>query len=97
MDLKHKVVSRFEVDFVDLESFIQDKLGFHYEIQCSEEMGNDTQRSIGVDGIIDEWGERKLTSLKGGKMEYFALTSIMNKLCLDGYILKGDYLIRICW
>jgi len=101
MGLKCKVKTVIEVDYGDLEQFIQAETGHEYEIPDREECDNDTARSFdGIDGnaqgrivgFAEDWAKFKTT----GEGQYI-LRDILEGLCSEGKIQPGDYLVEISW
>lgn len=86
-----------EVSYSDLEKLVkkhypeQYKHMGGYSFAAVEECGNDTSHGFDVDGKLDDWDLEKFAK---GEASNIAL---LNKLCADGLIEAGEYLIEVCW
>ena len=67
MELKKVEVGiTYSVNYNDLDDFINHhypNLNSKFEFVADEEMGNDSEKVIEVDGKIDEWNEEELESI----------------------------------
>lgn len=97
MDLKHKRVEMFEVDYKDLEKFIQDHANQEYDIVSGQECGNSSSIQIRVDGELDKYDVEMWSRFKKTGRGSCLLVVILNALCNDKLILPGQYLINVCW
>ena len=99
MKLKYKTVMYNEIDYKDFEKFVQKVYGWkQYEYAYCEEVSNDSRQSYTADKEeLDEWALEKIQRLNDGESESFCANFIFNKLCLDGYLPPGNYLINVCW
>lgn len=87
-----------EVDVFDFDLFVEQTYGFNPETVTSEEASNDSTLSFdGIDGKLDEWGTDKVENFLKGEFVSFATRSLLNKLCQEGKIPAGDYLIKVSW
>jgi len=98
MELKFKEKTVYEVDYKDLEKFIEDYYDHPINLIEAWEMGNDTYNSLYIDGSIDKWDRAELKKFKeDGTYEYTTPCLILNDLVKRGEIEAGEYLVSICW
>ncbi len=93
-------VEYIEVNSNELDNFVHEnyKWAKNYEFVPMEECGNDSSHSFTVKGQLDdsdleEWEEFKR---KNGYLAY-QNSLVLNKLCADGFIEPGEYLVNVCW
>lgn len=79
----------FECEYYELEKFVKEKYGVDYDFVANEECGNDSSHTFTVDGEVDEDFDIHVVSYRN--------YDLMNKLCKDGHIEPGEYLINVCW
>lgn len=100
MSFKCQVKTVIEVEYGDLERFIEDETGHEYEIPDREELDNYTAKTYDVDGnakgyivgFAEDWAKFKADG-KGNLM----LRVILEGLCLEGKIQPGEYLVKVSW
>jgi|SRR5579859_1480941 len=87
------------VDYNDLETFIrQETNNKNCELVCSEEWSNDSYYYIGVKNqALSDYEQQVFNAFQAGKEKDYVLRIVMQKLCLDGKIPAGDYLIHVSW
>lgn len=99
--LKASQESFITVDYSDLEDFIKEIYGIHYNIPCGEEMSNDSLHAYNVETSLNEWHVRRMIEFKDFKTaevdEGRYLGVILNDLCINKYIKPGRYLVSVCW
>lgn len=63
-----------------------------YEFVAVEECGNDSSHNFNdIDGELSEYDLREFnTGAASNRI-------LLNKLCVDGFIEAGSYLIQVCW
>jgi hypothetical protein len=90
-----KQKSYIEVDYKELEKFVHEVYPqfSEYSFVANEECGNDSQHSFRVDGKISEYDKQMFENAKWGPANYI----LLNKLCEDGHISPGEYLIKVSW
>lgn len=98
MELKSKKVEVIIVEYSDLDDFINHHFpGLGFEFVPDEEMSNDSIKRINVDGSLHDYQvesmERNITEGNTSYMTY----NLLNKLCNDGFLEKGIYIIDVCW
>lgn len=89
-----KEVTVQQMEYRELESLVKEHYGFDYEFPYTEEMSNDTAATYnGINGEIDDYYQRKVDS---GNL-VFAGRYFLNRLCKDGYIPAGNYVVEVSW
>lgn len=93
-----KKKSIIEITDRELDNLVHDKLGYkEYEFVPVEECGNDSDHSFDVDGKLDKWGLETLEKWKNGQFVHYSNGIVLNKLCADGHIEKGEYIVKVSW
>lgn len=93
--LKVKEVKHFEVRWKDLNNFVKETYKVDYCFIEREECGNDSIHEFhDVDGIDFS---REFISAKDMFNGLYTNFDVLNLLCRDGHIEKGNYLIDVCW
>ena len=91
-----KVVDYRKVNQVISEEF--PNLSEPYNCVAEEEWSNDIERLMYINGELDEHELRDIQEvLQTGKVKMYRTNTLLNYLCSQGKIDKGDYLIRISW
>ncbi len=94
--MKTKTVT--EIDYRELETLVEEKLGFKdYSFVATEECGNDSTHEFSVNGVLDVWEEGYVKEWERGEQPLYTNGAILNKLCQKGFIPKGEYLVGVCW
>lgn len=98
----------FKWNYADFDAFVNEYFGFEdYSFECvaSEEWNNDSEHSFSIkktdfEKNIREEYYRKVWDIfiesKGHKYQYM-VNAILEKLCFDGAIKEGNYLITVFW
>lgn len=97
MKLKATKEVVYKVSYRDVEELIEEVYKKDFELVADQEASNDSSIEIcgvDVDNVDDEEGIEEFK--KTGRYS-FLLDSLINDLCKNGHIEKGDYIIRICW
>jgi len=82
-----------EVDAFDLNELVKKHYGdIGYDFIDAAECGNDTEHTFTVKA---ESNERKWKQMMTEKR--FSNSAVLNRLCLDGHIERGEYVIKVCW
>ncbi len=83
-----------EVDYNDFEKFAKKyySLG-KWEFACAEEMNDGSSRTYRVSPKFDanDWIDGEETDFN------FRSGMILDRLCFDGYIEQGEYIIKCSW
>ncbi len=77
----------------EIEILIQEHYGVFYETQAAEEADSDTVKKYDIDGELSEWDVRDLDDIINGEWHGGCTRDFMNKLCADGYLEVGTYII----
>ena len=96
--LAYKEVSYYEVEWTNLERFIEAVYGQKYDIVSDMEWSNDSEHSIKAEKrTFSQYEVDQLvafrTTGKGGWILYI----LLDDLCNRGFIPSGEYLITVCW
>lgn len=94
-----KKVEYYECDYSEVDELIKEKYGLKgYEFCDVQETGNDVSYTFRVNGKLSEWGLREWAEIqKTGKVSHYCNGLLLNKLCQDGYIPEGEYLVKVSW
>jgi hypothetical protein len=97
--LKIKKVSYFQIEYHDLDKFIQAVYGIRYfSCVAVEEWSNDSKHQIHVEKEeLQKWDLDKIEEVKFGKEPSYSLRAVMTDMCNRGLIEPGSYLINVCW
>jgi hypothetical protein len=98
--LKSKTTTYVEVDYHDLDEFIQKVYNItSFECLATEEWSNDSQHRMNVDKKeeLGEWDLDKLQGVKDGKLPNYSLRTVMQDLVNRDLIAPAIYLINVCW
>lgn len=93
-----KEQTTLHIEYGDVEEFIREQTPFtKYCIPPNEECGNDTSIHVSVrPKDLDQW-DKKEWEESGEDGWSYSLGVILNKLCFDGKIDPGIYIINVCW
>jgi len=100
MELKTTERKFYEVDYGDFEEFIQEEFGIsEYSFACDMECGNDSSHEFNVKAELDQWDEDQIKKFvdSDGKEESYMAHALFNKLCQQGKIKEGNYLVKVSW
>ncbi len=99
MKLKSKKTAINEVDYKELEVFATKIYNLkNYSFVAIEEGQNDSSYPFTVDGEIDELDQIYVDLIKNdGRVPSYNNGILLNLLCKEGHIDKGEYLINVCW
>ena len=88
----------FEVDYSDFENVVQEYFKHVYEYVADVEANIYSSKSYSVNKKkLSRWDERDMTAFKEtGRYDGIAGT-LLQKLCIDGIIEEGEYLIDVYW
>lgn len=95
-------VEYYEMDYDEFEELIMSKYPYieQYEYVPCEESGNDTShtyRNITAENWDKYDDEQWEVDIVQEKNYDFASEIFLKKLCKDGHIPPGNYLIDVCW
>lgn len=84
-----------ELEYHEFESMVYENFPYasKYEYAPDEECSNYTKQSYDVDGVLDKYDSQKLEN----KQTSFMASVFLNKMCADGIIEPGRYLINVSW
>ncbi len=93
-------INIIEVDYNEVENLVMEKYPWatKYDFPCMQETSNDTSHTFDIDGELDEYDLKDWEELKknNGYLNY-RNSLILNKLCADGHIEPGEYLVNVSW
>jgi len=92
----------YEVDYSDLERFIDKEFGHSfndtYDLPCLEEQGNDVYMEFSVDGYLTEYDEKSIAEMiKTKTYKQWSTRNILNHLCKLGKLEPGEYMVDVSW
>jgi len=86
------------VDYNDLDTFIREATGVKdYEFMAAEEGPKDGYDHLIVTGDLDTFEEERFKQFKAGRIRTYITQIIMNKLCKEGMVPAGKYLVACFW
>jgi len=98
MELKASVKTVFRTQYYDVEELIVRIYGKPYQLLADMEASNDSTIEInGVDGSDQNIDKYDIKEFKETGRYKHILGTLMNDLCKNGLIDKGDYSINVCW
>lgn len=99
MPLEMTVKTVFEVDYSDLDNFIEEVYGHQYEIVGAEECGNYCSKTYNIKKeALDDYDVKRLNEfIANGKYQYLSPNVLLTDCCNRDLIPAGEYLIDIFW
>jgi hypothetical protein len=96
LKLKPKRKMVFEMTVVELEDFVDQTYPFLgvYDFVSLEECAKNTCTHFTVTGVTDKMDEREWDKLVTDNGELKNNTLLLNRLCAEGHLQPGEYLIR---
>jgi hypothetical protein len=96
--LKFERKEVLEVDYSDLERFIEQEYEHEFSFPADEELGNDVEKLYdGIDGKLDKYDAESVKSFAGSGEGSYITRHLLNDLCKRGRIPAGNYLVNVCW
>lgn len=86
MKLKHTKKTTISVEYGDLEKLIDEVYDMNYQFVAEQEANNYSSYEFTVTGEVDD------KELWPNSPEV-----MLNRLCKDGHIESGEYVIRVSW
>jgi hypothetical protein len=90
-----KKITVIETDSNEIEGLLHKYYGITYEIVAAEELSNRSTLNFDVEPKLDD--EDDVNDILSGKWIAWCTNDLMNKLCLDGHIEAGNYIIDCSW
>lgn len=91
-------VTIIKTDYNEIEDLLDQHYGItHYEVVAAEELGNGSNLDYDIDGKLDKWELEDFEEIQNGKFLLHRTRILINKLCADGYIEAGNYIINVSW
>lgn len=83
-------------NYNEIEHLLEQHYGItHYEILAAEECVNGTNLDYDIDG--KDYDEDDVAEILAGKFKHWCTSDLMNKLCADGYLEAGNYIVSCSW
>lgn len=98
--LKLKKSMVFEVDYYDLDTFINDYYGTgdRYEIVADDELMNDISKKFNIrKRELGQYDMNKIAAFKNGGRGSYMTHTLLTDLCNNDVIEPGTYLVNISW
>lgn len=96
-----KTETKITCDYSDVEEVIFKEFKNCYEIMPMEEVGSSQYAAVIEEdvrkGAIDEFEQKELESLYGGKPKQFTLSTILKHLANLELLQEGSYIIDVNW
>lgn len=96
MKLKHKKKVVFEVDYTDLEEFIEEVYGHSIELVADQEWNNDESHPISISKKALSNPSKIKVFKETGKGDWL-MYHLLEDMCNNGLIEEGHYLINVNW
>lgn len=93
--MKTKTV--IEIDYNELNELVKGKLGYKKYRFGDDGVANDSIHSFEIDGKLDDYQIKECAEYAAGTNEYCSDDTVLNKLCAEGHIPAGEYLVSVCW
>lgn len=105
MRLRHKIKTIIEVEYGALEQLAHEVYNLQfdnsqepYEFVAVQECGNDSSHQFHIDGKLEYAGEKESAKrIRSGIIKPYENGDLLNTLCSDGYIIPGEYVIKVSW
>ena len=85
------------VEVGDLERFVKETYNVPCDVIAMEESSNGSNLRFLIDGKIESWEVPTLYNFLQGMYEPYCTRLILNKMCQDGHIPAGTYIIPVFW
>jgi hypothetical protein len=98
--MKYETETIYRVDYNEFDEAVQKHFGKpNYECVADNEWNNDSEHSSTVSNApLDDYDNRHLAEwMTGTKRQAPYFSTLLQKMCVDGIIPPGTYLIDICW
>ena len=92
-ELEYKKMEVFKVDYSEIENLVEKVYGHSFNFHADEEMGSDSYRLYNVNGEVNESAEKALKEFKETGYNQFITRTLLNDMCRQGVIEKGNYLV----
>jgi hypothetical protein len=91
-------ITVFKTDDAEIEDLLDKHYEIrHHEIVPAEECNNGSSLDYDIDGNLTSYEEETFLEIKNGRFVHWSTQTLMNKLCADGHIEPGNYIIDISW
>lgn len=93
-----KIKQIVEADYIEIEELVRIHYNIKdYEFAFVQECGNDSVHFFQVNGIIDKYDENTAKKIRNGFVPEYSNDVLLNLLCADSHIEKGEYFIKVSW
>lgn len=95
-----KIKTITEITYDELEKLVKEKLGYKdYNFGAVQECGNDSSHQFTVEKEFEdeEYDQETIEQWEKGEFVNYSNGIILNKLCKEGHIPEGNYLVTVCW
>lgn len=97
-ELKFERTEVLEVDYSDLERFIEQEYEHEFSFLADEEVGNDIEKLYrDVDGKLDKYELEQVEAFAENGEGSYLTRHLLNDLCRKKKIPAGNYLISVCY
>lgn len=97
MKLKHKLQTYIEIDYNDLDEFINETYGEGFEFVVIKEANNDSCYTYTVPSKYTIISEKEKQDIRNGIYKRASINQILSVLYEDKHIIEGEYLINVNW
>jgi len=98
MPLKVKTTISQQVDYIDLDQYVQELTGREWSVIAAGEYGNYEQHEFLPNGKpLDEYDAKKMKSFLDFENEYPHPSTMFAWLAANGHIQPGRYVVDIFW
>lgn len=95
--LQCKKVTYTEVQYHDLDDYIQEVYGHEFNCVADQEWSNDSKKTVWAEEGTDKWDQEKVDKFVATGHYSFSLQAILRDLCNRKLLEPGKYLVSICW
>lgn len=98
--LDFEIKTTKHIDYSELEKFYTKvyKPKEEYSFVAIEECGNDSSHEFSVTGNIDKYDAKDALAIRAGdSIPTHKNHLLLDVLCADGHLPKGDYVIWVSW
>jgi hypothetical protein len=91
-------ITAIRTDNSEVEKLLKEHYNIDWEIVPAEELSNGTSLDYDIDAEpLSEYDLKAFEEIKAGGFRRYQTRMLMNKLCIDGYIESGNYIIDCSW
>lgn len=86
----------FTIDSNDFDNFVMSKYGGNFKFVTQHEANNDSDYSFNAPNVAMFFKD-EATDIRNGNYKSHSVHQIFQVLYEDGFIEKGDYIVKVFW